>query len=167
MLVRYLGAKGHRSVAGIFKSDDRQGPERYSGFVSEIVQKKLPLEEEHICWYDTAGREALLEGHADWLERFAGERLSPCTAVVCYNDEIAYALERCLLGKGLRVSEDIAVVSFDNSHLCSLSPVPLTSLSHERHQLGSSAAEALLRMIRQKPASGASFPWSLRERVSG
>ena len=166
ILVRHLRERGHEHIAAVFKSDDRQGHERYLGFASALLREGLSLEEAHILWYDTAAREALLAGRGDWLERFAA-RLAPCTAVVCYNDEIAYPLIRALLRIGRRVPEDAAVVSFDNSHLCTLSPVPITSLAHEKHQMGTLAAKALLRLLAGKPAPGARLPWTLRERRSG
>ena len=166
-LVRHLLERGHRQIAGIFKSDDRQGQERYFGFVSELIRRNAPVPESCICWYDTSGREAMLDGKAEWMERFVRERAGVCSAAVCYNDETAYALVRCLKKNGRSVPGDLAVVSFDNSHLCSLSPVPLTSLAHERHRLGSSAAEALLRLMQGRKVSGARLPWVLRERTSG
>lgn len=166
LLVRHLREQGHKQIAAVFKSDDRQGHERYLGFVSALLREGLELDEAHILWYDAGDRAALLAGHGDWLERFAA-RLAPCTAVVCYNDEIAYPLIRFLLRSGRRVPEDAAVVSFDNSHLCTLSPVPVTSLAHERHQMGTLATRTLLRMLRGKPGAGARLPWTLRIRRSG
>ncbi len=166
ILVRHLRAQGHERIAAVFKSDDRQGHERYLGFASAMLREGLAIDEAHILWYDTADRESLLAGQGEWLLRFA-QRLAPCTAVVCYNDEIAYPLIRFLLRAGRRVPEDAAVVSFDNSHLCTLSPVPVTSLAHERHQMGTSAARMLLRMMRGKPGVGARLAWTLRIRRSG
>ncbi len=167
LLVSRLVKKGHRRVAGIFKSDDQQGHARYQGFVAELLAAGCPLEEESVLWYDSRDRDELLASRADWLERFVRARLRPCTAVVCYNDEIAYPLIRCLRREGLRVPEDVAVVSFDDSHYCRLSPVPITSLAHERHLLGSSAARALLALIDGRGASSQRLPWTLRERESG
>ena len=165
-LVRRLRERGHEHVAGIFRSDDRQGHERYLGFAAALLGCGLPLYEERILWFDTRERAEILRGESGLLERFAAD-LRPCTAVVCHNDEIAYALIRCLLRAGQRVPEDTAVVSFDNSHLCTLSPVPITSLAHEKHQMGTAAAKALLCMIQGQKAAGARLPWTLRERRSG
>ena len=108
-----------------------------------------------------------MSGHFDWLDRFVFTRLPDASAVVCYNDEIAYPLIRTLIAAGRRVPEDIAVVSFDNSHFCTLSPVPLTSLAHERHQMGTEAAHTLLRLMRGKEAHSIRLPWTLHERSSG
>ena len=108
-----------------------------------------------------------MNGQYNRLDRFVHFRLGGCTAVLCYNDEIAYALIRTLLASGIRVPEDCAVVSFDNSHYCSLSPVSITSLAHERHQMGTTAARMLIRLMRGNSARGVRLPWTLRARNSG
>ena len=167
MLVRYLLEKGHQRIAGIFKSDDRQGTERYGGYMAELLAAGLSVPEESVLWYATEDRDRLMDGEYTWLDRFVHTRLSGCTAVICYNDELAYALIRTLLAAGSRIPEDYAVVSFDNSHYCTLSPVPITSLAHERHQMGSTAARILLRLMRGNSENGVRLAWSLRERKSG
>ena len=167
MLVRHLLNRGHQRIAGIFKSDDRQGIERYRGYLSELLDAGQTVPEESILWYDTDDRDRLMNGQYNRLDRFVHSRLTGCTAVVCYNDEIAYTLIRTLLASGSRVPEDCAVVSFDNSHYCSLSPVSITSLAHERHQMGTTAARMLIRLMRGNNARGVRLPWTLRARNSG
>ena len=167
LLVRYLLGKGHRDIAGIFKFDDLQGHERYEGFMAELVDAGIPPADAQISWFGTEERDSLSSGRLDWLHHYVHSRLGSATAVVCYNDEIAYPLIQCLLAAGRRVPEDVAVVSFDNSHYCYLSPVPVTSLGHERHQMGSSAAMTLLAMIRGRHTHSVRLPWTLNERRSG
>ncbi len=167
LLTRYLLAKGHRAIGAILKSDDRQGPERYAGFVSALSQAGCPLQEDSVFWFDTAQREALLAGREEWMYAFIRRRLPGCTAVLCYNDEIAYSLIRCLHNEGIAVPEEVAVVSFDNSYYCSIGPVSITSLAHERHQMGTAAAEALLNRIHGRSGRSVQLPWTLRERASG
>ena len=167
LLVRHLLAQGHQKIAGIFKSDDCQGAERYRGFITELLAAGQTVPENSILWYTTEDRDSLVNGQYSRLDRFVYTGLSGCTAVLCYNDEIAYALIRTLLAAGFRVPENYAVVSFDNSHYCSLSPVTITSLAHERHQMGTAAARALLRLMRGKSANSVRLPWILRKRRSG
>ena len=167
ILVRRLLNTEHKKIAGIFKSDDRQGMERYSGFLAEQLEAGLPAGEENILWFSTEDRNRLMAGQFDWLDRFVHSRIRECTAAVCYNDEIAYALIRTLLSAGYRVPEDLAVVSFDNSHLCTLSPVPITSLTHERHQMGNTAAKALLQLMHGKNVRNVRLPWILKVLQSG
>ena len=167
LLTRYLLGRGHREIAAVLKSDDLQGHERYEGFISTLLKAGCAVREERIFWFDTAQREALINGQDEWLYAFIRQRLPGCTAVLCYNDEIAYPMIRCLRAEGLRVPEDMAVVSFDNSHYCTNGPVAITSLAHERHQMGSTAAEALLNLIRGRSVRSVQLPWSIRERASG
>ena len=50
--------------------------------------------------------------------------MGDATAVICYNDEIAHLLIQKLLEQGLRVPEDVAVASFDNSFYSQVGPRP-------------------------------------------
>ena len=167
-LARYLTGKGHRVLAGIFKSDDIQGPLRYYGAVSAIRDAGLAIWDRHIAWYDTEDRRRLLvEKDRRLLSRFIQERLDGATAVICYNDEIAYLLIQELLAAGRRVPEDVAVVSFDNSYYSQLGPVPITSLRHPGSRMGRVAAEQLLDLIEGRAGQPGMLAWELVERESG
>ena len=166
-LARHLTARGHREIAGIFKSDDVQGPQRYHGAVSALRDTGLSIRDSRFAWYDTEGRRRLLEEKEDALLRdFLEKRLEGATAVICYNDEIAFHLIQALLAAGLRVPEDVAVVSFDNSYLCQISPVPITSLSH-RSRMGRAAAEQMIGLLRGETVYSKFLEWDLVLRVSG
>ena len=166
MLVRYLLNKGHRDIAGIFRHDDRSGHERYLGFLSELMSSALPAED-RVLWYGRNELEAVLDGDMEPLLRFIRGRLRPCSAAVCHIDRIAEPLIRCLLQAGLRVPEDIAVVSFDNSPLCRLAPVPITSLSHARQHLGDAAVRTMTGLLRGRLPHKEVLGWTLHERQSG
>ena len=167
LLVRYLVKKKHRNIAAVFKYDDIQGTERYRGYISALQQSGLAPDEQSILWYGTEDQTALTANQSELLERFIRRRLSPCSAVICQNDEMAYHLIRCLLRMGRRVPEDVAVVSFDNSYYCTLSPVPISSLGHERHSLARAAAEAVISAAQQKTVHSFRVPWLFKERESG
>jgi DNA-binding LacI/PurR family transcriptional regulator len=47
----------------------------------------------------------------------------------------------------MRVPQDLSLVGFDNSDLCDISSISLTSISHAREKMGSAAAETLLKVI--------------------
>ena len=166
-LARYLMGKGHREITGIFKSDDIQGPQRYHGAVTALRDGGRSIQDSRFAWYDTEDRFHLLE-HGDnrLLLEFLRERLGDATAVICYNDEIAYHLIRTLLAEGLQVPEEVAVVSFDNSYLSQLGPVPITSLRHRSH-MGRVAAEQILSLLDGGTARSKFLEWELIERSSG
>lgn len=168
LLVRHLIAKGHTKIAGIFKSDDIQGHQRYAGFLAAMRDAGLPLPDDRVLWYATEERRFLLDyGHDNMLEHFLQFYLRDYTAVVCYNDEIADRLIRHLLAIGRGVPSDIAVVSFDNSYYSDLCPVRITSLAHGVNRMGQIAAQLLLDRMDGKPCQSQSVSWRLVQKESG
>lgn len=164
MLVEYLQKKGHQHIAGIFKSDDVQGHQRYFGYMQALRDLEFPLEENHVFWYNTEDRGAFL--HEAYVDQIL-DGLEGCSAVVCYNDEVAIRVVTQLKKRGARIPEDMAVVSFDNSRYSELAPVRITSLSHGGQNLGELAANQMLRLLRGEPCQSVAIPWTLIEKESG
>ena len=160
-LVTYLLGKGHKNIASIFKADDIQGHERYSGYISAMFDNGLFVSDSKTIWYTTETKEKLFDEPRNILSS-----IGDATAVVCYNDEIAFMLIKLLISCGKKVPEDIAVVSFDNSSLSEMSPVKITSLSYEDKNIGSIAAGKLADIIGGRKASSEIIPWKLTEKES-
>lgn len=166
-LAKYLIDKGRKNIGGIFKSDDVQGPERYSGMMNAIRDAGLSMPDHSICWYDSIQRSRLIDGRdTSMLSAIMKENLPLADAVICYNDEIAYHLIKYLTDIGKKVPEDIAVASFDNSYYSRISPVPVTSLWHHKRHMGTEAAGLLLSILQGKKAHSLVLPWELAERQS-
>lgn len=126
----------------------------------------LVISDRQFLWYDTEDRRRLLEAKDDRLLRlFLQELLGDATAVICYNDEVAYPLIQALLCAGKRVPEDVAVVSFDNSYYSQMGPVPITSLRHH-NRVGRVAAEQLIILLGGGTAQSKYLDWELVERAS-
>lgn len=159
-LARHLVAKGHTNICGFFKSDDIQGHQRYSGFISELFRRGLIIPDENIFWYTTETKDALFSKPEEVLPR-----LKDCTAAVCYNDEAAFGLVKCLLAAGRRIPQDIAVASFDNSALSDISPVPITSLECCGN-IGRIAAQKLVSLLNGEEISSGVVPWRLVQKSS-
>ena len=164
MLVEYLYRKGHRKIAGIFKYDDLQGRQRFVGYLDAMQELGLSLADKDILWYSTDQKDSFLRDgfSVTWTD----ELLSRSTALICYNDEIASRVVSYLTKKGISIPGDVAVVSFDNSQYSEMSIPRITSLSHERHNVGRLAAELLFRHLRGEPCSSQLAPWVLMEKES-
>lgn len=158
-LVQHLLQKGHEKIAGIFKSDDIQGHERYSGYITALRDAGRMISDSSVFWYTTESRDEM-------FTQELAHKIAECSAVVCYNDEIAFRLIPLLLQHGVRIPQDVAVVSFDNSALSELSPVKITSLSYGAQNIGHVAAETLLARIEGKPAQSQTLHWTLIEKDS-
>lgn len=158
-LVQYLLGKGHEKIAGIFKSDDIQGHQRYSGYISALRDAGKLIANSSAFWYTTESRD-------DILTPELVKKLSDCSAVVCYNDEIAFRLIPMLQEVGKRVPKDVAIVSFDNSSLSEISPIKITSLSYGERNIGHVSAEKLMRLIGGENAKTETLSWTLVEKAS-
>ena len=146
--------KGHRHIAGIFKSDDIQGHRRYAGYADALRSEGIPLSDDHVLWYTTENRD-------DLLAAFTMRTLQNCTAVVCYNDEVTLQVLNVLQENGVDVPQDIELVSFDNSTLAQLSAVKFLSLTNPKEQLGQLAAKKLLNILQHNEEAPAVLPWSV------
>lgn len=141
-MTEMLIAAGHRNIAGIFKSDDLQGHWRYKGYIEALRNAGVGICEEYIRWYNTEDFDngTVFKGDED----FAGF-IQPCTAVVCYNDQIAALACSALERNGKSMPEDISLVSFDDSVLAGVAG--FTSATHPKSFMGSEVAERLIRMM--------------------
>lgn len=162
--VEYLVAKGHRNIGGIFKNDDMQGLGRYDGYARALLKNGLTFQDQWVTWFNSESRENLLTDEYGVTRLL--EKLSQCTAVVCYNDEVAVKLERVFATHGIKVPEDKAIISFDNSPLGELAAAGLTSFDHLKESLGASAARKLISMMDGREEQSLVLDWNLVERVS-
>ena len=62
--------------------------------------------------------------------------------------------------------QQLAIISFDNSHYSSLGAVGLSSLAPDPGRLGSLAAQAILELVRGGQAQSQKLPWKLVTRKS-
>ncbi|HWQ79451.1 MAG TPA: GntR family transcriptional regulator [Anaerovoracaceae bacterium] len=144
--------KGHRRIAGIFKSDDIQGHRRYAGYADALRSEDIPISDDHVLWFTTESRDELLDA-------LTMQTLKDCTAVVCYNDEVALKVLNVLQNNGVDVPGEIELVSFDNSTLAQLSSVKFLSLENPKEQLGQLAAQKLLNILQNKEEAPSVMPW--------
>ena len=164
-LVRYLASKGHTHIAGIFKSDDIQGHQRYAGFMDALLELKLPMDDQKIFWYSTENRD-MENPHSSYWAEIVSSTLRGCTAVVCYNDQVANVLVEYLTSRHIQIPREMAVVSFDNSFYSSLSHCRITSLSHGSENVGRVAAQTLMQLLADKPVQSQTVGWVLVEKES-
>lgn len=149
-----LMEKGHKKIAGIFKCDDRQGVNRYSGFLDYLIENCPEFDDANIIWYTTETKFSFLKNN-NILERV----LKNCTALVCYNDEIASQLAPSVISEsGYSIT---SMVSFDNV-------IPLFigqdfdyySIPHPKGLLGETAVNMLINMINGKHVSPCALAWN-------
>lgn len=158
---RYLLHAGHSRIAGIFLLDDRQGHLRYLGYCKALLEADLAPRDENILWYSTENRADFLSPPEQVLAR-----LEDCTAILCYNDQLALRMIELLRSQGKAVPEEMSIIGIDNSDLAAMCDPPLTSLAHPVEALGRTAAETLIALLEGKPAGTTLFPPRIVQRGS-
>ena len=148
----YIAAKhlidlGHRRIAGFFKTDDLQGGQRLKGFLRAHHEGNVTVQPQDVITYSTEEKRTTTYERA--LSSLMNEHERP-TALVVYNDELAVHLLEAVRQAGLRVPDDLSVVSFDDSFLAEATETKLTTVAHPKDELGIRAAELLMDMIEYK-----------------
>ncbi|MER0238470.1 LacI family DNA-binding transcriptional regulator [Fulvimarina sp. MAC8] len=143
-LTRYLIELGHRRLAflGGYQDMSTLG-ERLRGFQEALAEVGLDPEAAPIhesLPSRAGGQDAALRA----IARDAAERP---TALVAYNDVVAFGANRVLVDAGLRAGRDMALTGFDDVAEASHNAPPLTTVDVGIDRLGRIAAEALVARI--------------------
>ena len=89
------------------------------------------------------------------------------TAVVCMDVAQAISLTHTLSAIGLKVREDVSLISFNNTEAGRFHHPPLTSFDVNPYQLGVEAMNMILDLVKEKPVSASrEVPFTLIERES-
>ena len=140
-----------RRVAHIGNSAVSTGEDRFRGYKEALQLAGIPLNQNMIV------RSSRLEESGDMVGHEAMTRLLKLKkrpdAIFCYNDLSAVGAIKCILGAGLRVPEDIAVIGCGNLRLATYLEVPLSSIDQDTAELGEQAARLTASLL-----SGASSP---------
>ncbi|SFG30534.1 GntR family transcriptional regulator [Oribacterium sp. WCC10] len=163
-LVQNLVRRGHSSFAGIFVSDSIQGQERFAGYIDALRDLDLNFSRSHILMLNKKDFNDLLNPSLKIrLMDFTKDVLYESSALVCFNDEVAYRLLPILTKLQIRVPDDLSIVSFDDSYLSQIEHIRITSLSHEKHSFSDAVAASLTGLLSDTRAETVVVPWTLTE----
>ena len=155
---KHLIDMGHRNIACVLSHSVIQGHLRYRGYIKAILEAGLPVEDEKTFWYSKENQNEILNGQN------IINGLSDCSAVFCFNDQLAMQLIERLRKNGKKVPEDISIVGVDNCELSSI--CALTSIIHPKEHLGEAAAELLLSMVNGREGKNKLYKPELVQRQS-
>lgn len=159
LATEYLLRKGHTRIAGVFKSDDIQGHRRYAGYAGALRRAGQAVADDRVLWYMTETCDTLIENSLI-------KAVENCTALLCYNDEVAVKALRRLQVNGIAVPGEIAVIGFDDSIFGSLASPRITSLSLSKEEIGCRAATSLTDLIAGRQTGPQILSWRLIEKES-
>jgi LacI family transcriptional regulator len=144
LLVDHLVEHGHERIGYVGAPPQfTSGIERLDGFRAALAAAGLPSSAERVAlgddvWSVESARKATLE--------LFSLRARP-TGLVAASDTLAVGAIQAARAAGLRVPEDLAVVSFDDPFFGDLLDPPITALARSERHLGELAASLLLHAI--------------------
>ena len=170
MAVAYLRDRGHKRIAfacsDTYKaSDPRTIAWHY--LMREELGDRLPLFHLGINSVDlddlpgmdmlgTVEARSLAQEEEDFFEygllvaKVFQERKLDATAIICFNDEMGFGVLQGLLRSGIRVPEDISLVSFDGCYRLPQTSPRLTTITCQPQSMGTMLADKLIRIIEGK-----------------
>jgi len=143
LLTEYLIQLGHRRIAGIFKTDDKQGVKRKEGYLAALKKYGIEADLALIGEYSTS---TLIDYPYMFTQSIIKGDSAP-TAIVSYNDQCAMLIVQAINDKGLTVPQDISVVGYDDSIQFMQADVQLTTIRHPKKEMGIQAAKFLTNML--------------------
>lgn len=140
--VDYLISLGHTNIGIINggKMADVSG-QRYSGYVSALMEAKIPLKLDYMVYCN------FLEDEAYQETGILLQKYPEITALFCASDVMAIGAIRAILDQGKRVPEDISVVGFDDIHIARYLYNGITTVRQSPMRMGIAGGKAVYQMI--------------------
>lgn len=138
----HLIENGHRNIAflgNIKKTSSIM--DRYLGYYKSLIEHDIPLNEDWIIDDRDESGFTIPFNLPDNLP----------SAFFCNCDETAYQLIKQLKPRGIRIPQDVSVVSFDDSIYATLSDPQLTSVAIDLITMAQVSVEDIVRKIRENP----------------
>lgn len=143
--VRHLRDLGHSRLALVVRVDAPTAAPIRAGFARAVADFALPAPV-----YDSAAMDDWGPGRADAT---VSELVAAgVTGALCFGDREAALVQSAARRAGLRVPQDLAMVSYDNE-FADVAEIPLTAVSPPKFQVGRLAAQILLRRLADGDAS--------------
>ena len=143
---RHLIQSGYKRIAFLSKPMYTQVEQRYMGYLAAMNEFQLPIDSDYIVIEDASSfSEAGYDSGKVLLKRS-----TPPDAVVCFNDTTAKGFYKAAQELGFTIGKDIGVVGYDDSKICEMLDVKLTSVQYPKYETGIKAAETLIKLINKE-----------------
>lgn len=143
---KYLLELGHTKIGYVGTEENRIfSTDRKSGYLLALAEQGIPYIPEYCIEIPFIPKEG-----ADELTRYLSSETRP-TALLVSDDILAMALTKTAYELGLKIPNDLSIVSFNNSLFAKLTTPQLTSVDINSRQLGIEAASQIINHI-ENPA---------------
>lgn len=144
--VEYLVGMGHRRLGFIGGAlDIANMRDRYNGYLEQMQRFELEVDRDWII-DDLAAVETPNGIEGTW--RLLGRRSLP-TAIICANESVTLGAYEVLKTRGIRIPEDISILSFDDTPLSPVMQPPVTTFRQHLLTMGEKAVDLLMDLIHE------------------
>lgn len=150
---KHLIQKGYHTIAYAAQKRYKASLDRYFGYAAALLEHQYKIEQDHVLIGPV--RQGGSDGdllHAGAMRLLKGEH--PPDAFFCFNDRTSLSVYRAIRDCGLRISQDVGLMAYDNSSLCEALEVKLTTIYFRSYDMGQKAAEILDNEIHGKHLKG-------------
>lgn len=149
---KHLITQGYRHIAYIAEKTLRTSLDRFQGYMAALLEAGLEINRSMI----------ILEPENRGYEEMTCILQSDAQvdAVFCQADCLVPHIYRAIRDAGLRISDDIGVIGFDNSDCCVTESPTITALGNKDAEIGIKAAQILWKNM-EKTEEEKSFPYFL------
>jgi len=150
--VDYLIKQGHRKIAFlVYNNKHLTVLNRMKGYLSAHRANGITINENYIITPRFISKSATNGGYCMAKELF--NKYPEVTAIFAYNDAIAVGVCLAANEMGLKIPDDISLIGFDDIEIASLINPKLTTVAQPLFDIGKSAAELLLKRIKEEKRS--------------
>lgn len=146
MATKHLIDCGCKRIAHIRGPEFGNAQARERGYRRTLSRSKLEVRDDYV-----ASVESSESSGSGYRAAQALLKLKPRPdGIFCFNDSVAVGALKAILEAGLKVPQDIAVIGAGNDRHSDAFLVPLTTIDQQSLEVGTSAGEQLLRLLRAK-----------------
>lgn len=146
LAVEHLLKLGHNRI-GFLGEESLSSEERVRGYKAALSATDIPVHEDLIV----VGGSSLREAEASAAALL--DREDKPSAIFGSNDVLAIGVVKAAKARGIRVPEELSVIGFDDTPLCSIISPNLSSVSMPVRELGQYVTDMIIRKIEHTDAA--------------
>jgi GntR family transcriptional regulator of arabinose operon len=144
LVASHLHQKGHTGIGILYDNGYLPKRLRMQGALGFLSEARNSPPKEWLLGFEGPVHSGKVQR---LLEEFFTSAKELPSAFVCTSDEEAMVLYKAAQARGIRIPQDLSVISFDNSSLADLPGISLTSVEHPGQYMGELATQVLLERL--------------------
>lgn len=149
LATKHLISCGYKKIAYLSAMRYKASIDRYHGYLAAHWESGIPVDEKLVSLSNQRiSSSDIAYAQMNTLLNMRDD----VDGVFCFNDQIACGAITAIKEHGLQISDDVGLIGYDNTSICEMMPVKLTSMSYRNYEIGSNAAQNLIKLIQDSDA---------------